>query len=109
MPNATNTRIDAVSRDIEDLAACADSQIKAALSIIDAVCVLSALERTPEHHDTHPSHNIKTGGGFAHGRKLHDDTLPILLEHAHFLVSSADNDYDVMREMALRALKGGVA
>ena len=96
-----------ITVEIEDLAACADSQVKAAMAIIDAARILSALERAPEHHDTHPSHNIKTGGGFAHGLKLYDETLPVLLEHAYHLVIEANNDYDVMREKAINAFKGG--
>ena len=94
--------------EIEDLASIADEQIKAALAIIDAAKVLCALERAPEHHDNHPSHNIKTGAGFAHGLKLSNGTLPILLAHAYCLVEMANNDYDVMREKAVAALKGGV-
>ena len=96
-----------ITIEIEDLAVCAGSQIKAAMAIIDAARILSALERAPEHHDTHPSHNIKTGGGFAHGLKLYDETLPVLLEHAYHLVIEANSDYDVMREKAIDALKGG--
>lgn len=59
------------------------------------------------HHDTHPSHNIRTGGGYAHGRRVFKETLPTLLEHAHTLVSLAFNDFDMLREKAVDALKGG--
>lgn len=95
--------------EIENLELVADGQLQAALAIIDAARVLCALERAPEHHDTHPSHDIKTGGGFAHGLKLHNGTLPTLLAHAHYLVAMADNDYDVALEKACDALNGGVA
>ena len=81
--------------------------MQTATAIIDAARVLCALERSPEHHDTHPSHNIKTGGGFAHGIRAKDHTLPAILCHAHHMIEVAMNDVDVMRENAIDALKGG--
>lgn len=75
----------------------ADGQLKAAAALIDAAAVLCALERAPVHQDTHPSHDIRTGGGYAHGLRLKTDTLPTLLEHALFLVEMSANDFDVGR------------
>ena len=40
-----------------------NEQLKAAAAICHAAEVLCALERAPEHQDTHPSHNIRTGSG----------------------------------------------
>lgn len=76
---------------------------------MDAARVLCALERSPSHHDTHPSHNRLTGAGFAHGHTLRDDTLPVMLGHAIGLVQSAINEFDVARETAIDALEGGAA
>lgn len=97
------------SADVQNCFDVAIEQTRAALAIIDAVRVLCALERSPEHHDTHPDHNIKTGGGFAHGLRLYNDTLPTMLSHAHGLVDMSLNDFDVMRETALNAMNGGAA
>ena len=63
-----------------------DERLKAAEAICDAAAVLCALERAPVHHDTHPGHNIVTGGGVAHGERTAHDTLPILLRHARTLI-----------------------
>ena len=100
---------ESVCEDIQNQFEIANEQIEAAGAILNAASVLCALERSPVHQDTHPSHNIRTGGGYAHGHRLYADTLPTLLEHAHTLVSMAFNDIDVMRERAINALKGGAA
>lgn len=94
--------------EVENLYGVVAEELKAAAAILDAAEVLSALERAPEHHDTHPGHNIKTGGGYAHGHSLRDSSLPTILSHARYLVESALNEADVMRETAIEAMKGGV-
>ena len=99
--------ITSVCEDIQNQFEVAKEQIEAAGAILDAASVLCALERSPVHQDTHSSHNIRTGGGYAHGHRIFADTLPTLLEHAHTLVTMAFNDIDLMREDAVSALKGG--
>ena len=93
--------------DVENSILIADSDMKAVLAILNAAEILCALERSPEHHDTHPSHNIKTGGGYAHGRRLWNDTLPNLIKHANGLVNMAIDEYGVVHEKLFEALKGG--
>lgn len=90
--------------EIQDQYALVQEQLKSAAAIVDAVSVLCALERAPEHHDTHPSHNITTGGGKAHGLGVRDDTMPRLLQHAKSLIELANNDADVMCEKAIDGL-----
>lgn len=90
--------------EIQDQYTLVQEQLKSAAAIVDAVSVLCAVERAPEHHDTHPSHNITTGGGKAHGIGVRNDTMPKLLRHAKSLIELANNDADVMREQALDAL-----
>jgi hypothetical protein len=82
-------------------------QLRAVEAILDAAEVLSALERAPAHHDTHPSHGIFTGGAYAHGRRCADDTLPNLLLHAQGLVQMTRNDCDCLREYAISVLQNG--
>lgn len=116
MPKPSRNGLEAVANpdfsriciEVENLYGVVAEELKSAAAILDAAEVLSALERAPEHHDTHPSHNIKTGGGYAHGRRLLDGTLPTVLSHVRYLVESALNDADVMREVAIEAMKGGV-
>lgn len=110
--NTSATPITPVARkvlEVSDLFETAYDQCKTAAALLDAAEVLSALERAPEHHDTHPSHNIRTGGGYAHGRRLQNDTLPTLLAHARYLVKSSMNDFDVMRETAIEEINKKVA
>ncbi|MFT3960505.1 hypothetical protein [Propionivibrio sp.] len=95
--------------DVENSVLIADSDMKAVLAILNAAEILCALERSPEHQDTHPSHDIKTGGGYAHGRRLWNDTLPDLLKHAHGLANMAIDEYGVVNEKLVEALKGGAA
>ena len=83
----------------------AESQTEAALAILDAVCVLCELERAPEHQDSHPSHNIRTGGGFAHGRRVFDSTLSTLIDHAHYLVTSSSDEYNCIHDDVVEVLK----
>jgi hypothetical protein len=97
---------EAASMEIRNLFEITKSQAQAAAAILDAARVLCALERAPEHHDTHPDHNIKTGGGFAHGLRLAAETLPAMLDHANDLVVSLLNDVDAMRECAIDAMNG---
>ena len=99
--------VESVCEDLQNQFEVAKEQIDAATAILDAASVLCALERSPVHHDTHPSHNIRTGGGYAHGYRVFKETLPTLLVHAHTLVSLAFNDIDTMRERAIDSLKGG--
>lgn len=100
---------DKICTEIADLMCIADDNSKSAAAILDAARVLCALERAPEHQDSHPGHNIKTGGGFAHGARLYADTLPTLLSHAFDLVHRSRDDYGIAVEQALAALKGGAA
>lgn len=95
---------DFTSNRITDYFCVIDEQLKAARAICDAAAVLSALERAPSHHDTHPSHNILTGGGYAHGLRARNETLPTLLKQAANLIDMAHNDADCMREDAIKAL-----
>ena len=100
--------VESLCDDLQNQFELAKEQIEAATAILDAASVLCALERSPVHQDSHPSRNIRTGGGYAHGRKVFSDTLPDLLAHASTLVLMAFNDIGVMRERAIEALKGGV-
>ena len=84
-------------------------QCEAACAIIDAATVICVLERAPAHQDTHPSHNIITGAGHAHGLRVKIDTLPKMLAHAQSLVEMSMNDFDVMRETAITELRNGGA
>lgn len=95
---------DSISNQITNYFDVIDEQLKAARAICDAAAVLIALERAPSHHDTHPSHNILTGGGYAHGLKVGNETLPILLKQAANLIDMAHNDAGCMREEAIEAL-----
>lgn len=95
---------DSISNQITNYFDVIDEQLKAARAICDAAAVLTALERAPSHHDTHPSHNILTGGGYAHGLKVRDETLPILLKQAASLIDMSHNDADCMREEAIEAM-----
>ena len=95
-----------VCDDIQNQYEVAKEQINAGAAILDAAAVLCSLERSKVYQDSHPSFNIRTGGGYAHGRRVFDSTLPTLLEHAHSLVSMALNDVDGMREDAIESLKG---
>jgi hypothetical protein len=92
--------------DLQNIHDIADSELTVVCHILDACIVLSALERAPEHHDTHPSHNIKTGGGFAHGNRLSAETLPALLLHAMHLVGSANDAMCDLKVKAVAALEG---
>jgi hypothetical protein len=67
-----------VAAEIQNLYDVAEGQLEAAGAICNAVKILTALERAPEHHDTHPSHNIRTGTGYAHGLRVANDTMPLL-------------------------------
>lgn len=89
---------DSISNKVTDYFSVIDEHLEAARAICNAVEVLTALERAPGHHDTHPSHNILTGAGYAHGRKVFDDTLPSLLRHAKNLIDMAHCEADLMRE-----------
>lgn len=80
-------------------------ELEAAEAIAGAARVLCALERAPAHHDTHPSHNIITGNGYAHGLRVASGCLPRLLEHACYLIESSLNEADCMRERASDALR----
>jgi len=80
-------------------------ELGAAEAIVGAARVLCALERAPAHHDTHPSHHIITGKGYAHGLRVSHDCLPRLLEHACYLIESSLNAADCMRERAADALR----
>ena len=83
----------------------AHTNTQAAIAIIDAARVLTALERTPAHTE----HNVLTGEGFARGNTARDETVPAILFHAMSLLEIAINDVDVMRENAIDALKGSAA
>jgi hypothetical protein len=60
-------------------------------ALADAIKVLTALERSPVHQDTHPGHDIKTGGGYAHNHRLCTATLPKLSEHVRYLADDLHN------------------
>ena len=98
---------DSTSNKITNYFGVIDEQLMAARAVCDAAAVLVALERAPSHHDTHPSHNLLTGGGYAHGLKVNDETLPTLLKHAATLIDMAHNDADCMREDAIEAINIG--
>lgn len=102
-PTAASS-ITRTTEELEDLFSIAYSGLESVKATLDAAEVLTALERAPVHHDTHPSHNIRTGGGYAHGSRLADGTLPKLLSYARFVLEVAVNDIDGMREKAIDAL-----
>ena len=111
MPNtikatAVPKAISSLGFDIETRYHFANNQIEAALSIIDAAGVLCELERAPVHQDAHPSANITTGGGYAHGRRSFDSTLPKLLEQAHSLVTSSVEEFGCIYADAENAAAG---
>lgn len=91
--------------DLEMSYALIRNELEAAEAIASAARVLCALERAPAHHDTHPSHNIITGNGYAHGLRVPNGCLPRLLEHACYLIESSLNEADCMRERASDALR----
>lgn len=99
-----NGLVNALLSDMRNVESVADGTLKDVEAILDAVAVLCALERSPEHHDAHPSHDLKTGGGYAHGTRLHDDTLPRLLNHARGLVQMANDDYKGINEEVVSVL-----
>lgn len=90
---------------VEDQYIIIDEQLKAIEAILDAARVLTALERAPAHHDTHPSHEILTGGGYAHGYRVKSETLPDLMGHARTLVQLTRNDAACAREEVIDALQ----
>lgn len=102
--SANEARQEAIIRLTDDMTIISD-QLNAIEAIVDAARVLTALERAPAHHDTHPSHNILTGGGYAHGIRVANDTLPALLHHARTLVQITHNDCGCMQEEAIDALR----
>lgn len=63
-------------------------------ALADALEVLTALERTPVHQDTHPSHNIRTGGGYAGGRRVAAGTMPRLLAYIGYLATDTREQLD---------------
>lgn len=71
-----------------------DGNLEIIAALADALEVLTALERTPEHQDTHPSHNIRTGGGYAGGRRISSGTMPRLLAHIGYLVTDTRGQLD---------------
>ncbi len=84
--------------EFECLKSSTSYNLKVILAIADALEVLVALERAPEHHDAHPSHGIVTGAGCAHGRRVFNDTMPDLLSHIHYLAGDIDNELGVFFE-----------
>lgn len=70
------------------------ANLRAVQAIIDAACVLSALERTEERTD---QIGMTTGGGWAGGHTICDDTLPDMLHHARRLAESVEHDFEIMR------------
>lgn len=91
--------------DLENSYVMIRGELGAAEAIAGAARVLCALERAPAHHDTHPSHNIITGNGYAHGLRVSNDCLPGLLEHVCHLIESSLNEAGCMRERASDALR----
>ncbi len=65
--------------------------------------MLSALERAPQGKSSEST--LATGGGFASGIQVRDVSLPDMLKHALCLIDSALNEADVMREIAVNAIK----
>lgn len=86
--------------ELECLKSTTSYSLKIIQAIADALEVLTALERSPEHQDSHPSHNIVTGAGYAHGRSVLSDTMPDLLSHVHYLAGDVANELDVFFEKA---------
>ena len=95
---------DSTSSKFNDYFALINEQLNVARAICDAAAILTALEKAPSHHDTHPSHNILTGGGFAHGLRVSIETFPNLLKHAGSLIDLAHNDADCMKEAAIESI-----
>lgn len=80
--------------DVECFTGIAAANLKAIDAMLDAVAVLCALEWAPVHQDSHPGHDVRTGGGYAQGRRLDSDTLPELLQHARRLASDVGDDIE---------------
>lgn len=80
-----------------------DDDLKTAIAIVDCVRILTALERAPAGAVT-PGKPL-TGEGFANGDTLRDSSMPLALRHAIEMMQMAHNEADVMREMALDALR----
>lgn len=100
--NSTATK---VVNEVQNTFDVINSQLEAVTAICNAVEILTSLERSPEHQDTHPSHNIRTGAGYAHGLRVYGDTMPILMRHAKMLVDMSINDFDCMRESVINHLQ----
>lgn len=77
------------------------SDLSAAMAIIDAAAVLTALERAKTIRE---EGSLITGEGFANGYILRDHSLPAMLKHAVSLVDMARNEADCMREDAQEAI-----
>ena len=105
MANADSTATK-IANEVQNAFDVVNCQLEAAMAICNAVEILTALDRTPEHQDAHPSHNIRTGGGYAHGLRIQGDTMPILMRHAKALIDMSINDVDVMREQVIDYTKG---
>jgi hypothetical protein len=54
------------ANDVQNSFDIVNGQLEEAMAICNAMEVLFALERAPVHQDSHPSYNIRTGGGYAH-------------------------------------------
>jgi len=77
------------------------SDVTAARAIVDCGAVLAALERSPDA----PGSEMALGSGFANGLQMRDASLADMLKHALELLDMAHNEADVMREIAVNALK----
>jgi hypothetical protein len=88
----------AAKLDIECEKNISERNLETIKCLADALEVLTALERAPEHQDTHPGHNIRTGNGYAHNHRVSNDTMPTLLAHINYLASEVDDRLDVLFE-----------
>lgn len=86
---------------MEEFEAIVDGGLTAAAAILNAIEILDALSNSPEHFDGHPSHGIRTGAGYAQGRKLYSSTIAELASHARCLVQIAMDDAGGFMEKAL--------
>lgn len=70
---------------LEDAKSVLDFNMRAISAMADAVEVLTALVTLPDAA-------VSTADGYALGRRLNCDTLPVLAEHIKYLADKVDNE-----------------
>lgn len=94
MANSNTTSLTPVgATDHLDRADRVHSNLRAVQAIIDAACILSALERTEERTGRT---GMANGAGWANGHIVRNDTLPDMLHHARKLAENVEDDFQSM-------------